>query len=105
MAQFFIFMYWCHRFMINSAHINSNAFQMILRSAIWKYVVDELSLDEARQILETREPSIEHRMNTVEFSGLQAYTTACGWLNYTNEEVVNKIKVCFLILFPQQKAI
>ena len=54
---------------------------------------DELSIEEARELLRSRESSIENRIKTIEERGVQAYTTSCGWLNYTNEEVVEKIQV------------
>ena len=62
-----------------------------MRCCIWKYLGDVLSMEEARSMLNIRQPTeIEERVTHLKENGMPAYTTACGWLHYSNEEITKK---------------
>ena len=57
----------------------------------FKYIEDVLSQDEAFNILSENQKFKEERINTILKEGYPAYTTAAGWLGYSNEKI---IKLC-----------
>jgi len=53
----------------------------------WRYLTDELTPDEAVQLLAEREPGKAERRALLAERGLPAYTTSAGWLGYDDEKL------------------
>ena len=70
-------------------------FQDLINCGIWKHLADELSPQEALDMLTSVESAddIKRRIDHVNNHGVAAYTTACGWLGYTDDYMKDKIQV------------
>ena len=70
-------------------------FQDLINCGIWKHLADELSPQEALDMLTSVESAddIKRRIDHVTNHGVAAYTTACGWLGYTDDYMKDKIQV------------
>ncbi len=53
----------------------------------WRYLLDALSPEEARDILESRQDGKAARIAEMERDGYPAYTTSAGWLGYSDERM------------------
>ena len=54
----------------------------------FKYIEDILSKDDAYNILLENQKSIESRIKVLNEEGYPSYTTAAGWLGYSNEKII-----------------
>ena len=54
----------------------------------FKYIEDALSKDEAYKILQDSQIHKEHRMQKIITEGYPSYTTAAGWLGYSDEKII-----------------
>ncbi len=53
---------------------------------------DELTKEEALTVLQC-DDLIGQRMDDVMENGMEAYTTSCGWMGYSDEEIREKLQV------------
>ncbi len=61
--------------------------QQIVDLVDFRHIRDQLTPEEALHILEESRPGREERMQTLIDTGFPAYTTAAGWLGYSDEKV------------------
>ena len=59
---------------------------------LFRYIEDCITKDEALELLKANEQKKEEREKLLKTSGLPAYTTAAGWLGYSEEKIVNLSK-------------
>ena len=62
--------------------------EKIIKWLTFKYIEDVLSPDEALDILEQSHDKKEKRIQTILKEGYPSYTTAAGWLGYSDNKVV-----------------
>ncbi len=62
--------------------------EKILSWLTFKYIEDVLTPDEAFKILESNQNHKQNRVETILKEGYPSYTTAAGWLGYTDEKIV-----------------
>lgn len=75
-----------------------------LVSAIdFRYLDDELTPDEAFDILAKAEPGRQERIARLEASGYPAYTTTPGWLGYSDDKLVRLTRAAVADGFTQVK--
>lgn len=65
--------------------------ETIINLLDFRYVDDELSKDEAREILTTRNNSALD--STILKNGYPGYDTSIGWINYSNKKIVENAKI------------
>lgn len=58
----------------------------------FRYVSDVLTKDETVQLLTQMKPGTEERVKELQQSGYKAYTTASGWIGFSNEKMVELCK-------------
>ena len=63
--------------------------ETIMEWLTFKYIEDALSKDEAFKILQDSQKNKEHRIQTILDEGYPSYTTAAGWLGYSDEKIVD----------------
>ena len=61
----------------------------IMKWLTFKYIEDALSPEEAYKILNDSQINKDERINTVIKEGYPSYTTAAGWLGYSDEKIVD----------------
>ena len=61
---------------------------VIMNWLTFKYIEDALSKDDAYNILLENQKSIEGRIKVLNEEGYPSYTTAAGWLGYSNEKII-----------------
>ena len=61
---------------------------VIMNWLTFKYIEDALSKDDAYNILLENQKSIESRIKVLNEEGYPSYTTAAGWLGYSNEKII-----------------
>ena len=66
--------------------------QEIINWLPFKYIEDVLSKDDAYMILSKNQEKKPNRIDTLLNEGYPAYTTAAGWLGYSNEKIVQLCK-------------
>lgn len=54
----------------------------------FRYCTDVLTKNEAVDLLANMKPGVNARVETLKKSGYPAYTTASGWLGYSNEKMI-----------------
>ena len=62
--------------------------ETIMEWLTFKYIEDALSKDEAFKILQDSQKNKEHRIQTILDEGYPSYTTAAGWLGYSDEKII-----------------
>ena len=62
--------------------------ETIMKWLTFKYIEDVLSKDEAFNILQDSQKNKEHRIQTILDEGYPSYTTAAGWLGYSDEKII-----------------
>ena len=67
--------------------VDSNP-ETIMEWLTFKYIEDALSKDEAFKILQDSQKNKEHRIQTILDEGYPSYTTAAGWLGYSDEKII-----------------
>ena len=71
-------------------------YQKLVNCGIWKHLTDVMTPQQALELLQNvaSDPEeVNKRISHVKENGLQSYTTACGWLGYTDDYMSSKIKV------------
>ena len=66
--------------------------ETILSWLTFKYVEDVLNPDQALKILKDSQNEIKIRIDTILKEGYPSYTTAAGWLGYSDEKIVKLCK-------------
>jgi L-fuconate dehydratase len=59
----------------------------LVASIDFHHIVDAITPDEAREILDKGQAGIEERLRVLEADGYPSYTTSVGWLGYPDEKV------------------
>jgi L-fuconate dehydratase len=59
----------------------------IVRCVDFQYITDALTPDEALTILKEKEPTRSDRIQTIQQTGYPAYTSAAGWLGYSDDKL------------------
>jgi len=62
--------------------------ETIMEWLTFKYIEDVLTKDEAFNILQNSQMHKEKRIQTILKEGYPSYTTAAGWLGYSNEKII-----------------
>jgi L-fuconate dehydratase len=61
--------------------------EQLVSTIDFSYIEDALTPVEALEILKRNSPTKQERINTLQESGLQAYTTSVGWFGFSDEKV------------------
>ena len=72
--------------------------ETILSWLTFKYIEDVLTPDEALKILRKMQTNKQERIDTILKEGYPSYTTATGWLGYSDEKLYNFVNsICLKV--------
>ena len=64
----------------------------------FKYIEDVLTPDEALKIFQKMQNNKQKRIDTILKEGYPSYTTAAGWLGYSDEKIIQFVKnICLKV--------